>query len=30
LVLHYKEYRYLPTTCFGETPYFVDRFEVGE
>jgi hypothetical protein len=30
LVLHYKEYRYLPTNCFGETAYFVDRFEVTE
>ena len=30
LVLHYKEYRYLPTTCFGETAYFVDRVEVAE
>src|SRR5512141_78153 len=30
LVLHYKEYRYLPTTCFGETPYFVDHVEVQE
>ena len=30
LVLHYKEYRYLPTTCFGETPYFVDRVEITE
>ncbi len=30
LVLHYKEYRYLPTTCFGETPYFVDRVEVQD
>jgi hypothetical protein len=30
LVLHYKEYRYLPTTCFGETTYFVDRIEVAE
>lgn len=30
LVLHYKEYRYLPTTCFGETAYFVDRVEVQE
>jgi hypothetical protein len=30
LVLHYKEYRYLPTSCFGETPYFVDRVEVQE
>lgn len=24
VVLHYRELRYLPTTCFGETPYFVD------
>mgnify|MGYP001236365341 CR=1 FL=1 len=30
LVLHYKEYRYLPTTCFGETAYFVDHVEVQE
>lgn len=30
LVLHYKEYRYIPTTCFGETAYFVDRVEVSE
>ena len=30
LVLHYKEYRYLPTTCFGETAYYVDRFEVTD
>lgn len=30
LVLHYKEYRYLPTSCFGETAYFVDRVEVQE
>jgi len=30
LVLHYKEYRYIPTTCFGETAYFVDRVDVTE
>ena len=30
IILHYKEYRYLPTTCFGETDYFVDRVEVQE
>jgi hypothetical protein len=30
VVLHYKEYRYLPTACFGETPYFVDRVEAQE
>ncbi|MCC6141634.1 MAG: hypothetical protein IT389_13570 [Nitrospira sp.] len=30
VILHYKEYRYLPTTCFGETDYFVDRVESQE
>ena len=30
VILHYKEFRYLPTTCFGETDYFVDRVEVQE
>lgn len=30
LVLHYKEYRYIPTSCFGDTAYFVDRVEVAE
>lgn len=30
VILHYKEYRYLPTTCFGETTYFVDRVEIQE
>jgi hypothetical protein len=30
LVFHYKEHRYLPTSCFGETAYFVDRVEVTE
>ena len=30
VVLHYKEFLYIPTTCFGETTYFVDRFEVTE
>src|SRR5690242_15516296 len=24
VVLHYREFRYLPSTCFGETSYFVD------
>ncbi|MCS6295213.1 MAG: hypothetical protein H8K09_03150 [Nitrospira sp.] len=28
VVLHYKELRYLPTTCFGETTYFVDRADI--
>jgi len=26
--LHYTEHRGLPTTCFGETDYFVERVEV--
>jgi hypothetical protein len=26
--LHYTEHPGLPTNCFGETDYFVDRFEV--
>ncbi len=30
LVLHYKEYRYIPTTCFGDTTYYVDRVDVTE
>jgi len=30
VILHYKEFRYLPTTCFGDTAYFVDRVEVQE
>ena len=30
VVLHYKEFRYLPTTCFGDTTYFVDHFEIQE
>jgi hypothetical protein len=30
LVLHYKEFRYLPTTCFGDTAYFVDRVDITE
>jgi hypothetical protein len=25
VVLRYREFRYLPSTCFGETPYFVDN-----
>jgi len=25
---HYTEHRGLPTNCFGETTYFIDRFEV--
>jgi hypothetical protein len=26
--LHYSEHPVLPTNCFGETDYFVDRFEI--
>ena len=26
--IHYEEHRGLPTTCFGETDYFADRFEI--
>jgi hypothetical protein len=26
--IHYQEHRGLPTTCFGETDYFADRFEI--
>jgi hypothetical protein len=26
--IHYTEHPGLPTTCFGETAYFADRFEV--
>ena len=29
IVLHYKEYRGLPTDCFGSTDYFVDRVEAA-
>jgi hypothetical protein len=28
VVLHYSEYRGIPTTCFGHTPYFVDSVAV--
>ena len=30
VVLHYRELRYLPTTCFGETSYFVDSVKPTE
>ncbi len=26
--IHYTEHRGLPTTCFGDTDYFADRFEI--
>ena len=28
--IHYQEHRGLPTTCFGETDYFADRFEITD
>ena len=28
VVLHYRELRYVPTTCFGETNYFVDGADI--
>lgn len=30
VVLHYRELRYLPSTCFGDTPYFVDNVKAAE
>lgn len=30
VVLHYRELRYLPTTCFGDTPYFVDGVRAAD
>ncbi len=30
VTLHYKEHRGVPTSCFGETPYFVDGVRVVE
>jgi len=30
VVVHYAEHRGLPTTCFGDTPYFVDAVEVAK
>jgi hypothetical protein len=30
VVLRYREFRYLPSTCFGETPYFVDNVKAAE
>ena len=25
VVLHYQQHKFIPSTCFGETEYFVDR-----
>lgn len=30
VVLHYREFRHLPSTCFGETPHFVDSVKAAE
>jgi hypothetical protein len=30
VILHYHEYRYLPTACFGDTDYVVDRVEIQD
>jgi len=30
VVLRYREFRYLPSTCFGETPYFVDNVKAAD
>ena len=30
VVLHYTEHRGIPTTCFGETPYFVSGLRLVE
>jgi hypothetical protein len=30
VILHYREFRYLPSTCFGETPYFVDSVKMAD
>jgi hypothetical protein len=29
VILHYREHRGIPTTCFGETSYFVDSVRIG-
>ena len=29
VVLHYAEHRGVPTSCFGDTPYFVDKVTVS-
>ena len=28
VVLHYAEHRGIPTTCFGNSPYYVDSVSV--
>jgi hypothetical protein len=28
--LHYKQHKWIPSSCFGETEYFVDSMQVTE
>jgi len=30
MALHYEQHRWIPTSCFGETEYFVDEVRVME
>jgi lysophospholipid acyltransferase (LPLAT)-like uncharacterized protein len=30
MALHYQQHRWVPTSCFGETEYFVDDLRVTE
>ena len=30
VALHYEEHKGIPTSCFGETPFFVTSFRVEQ
>lgn len=30
VVLHYQQYKFIPSTCFGDTEYFIDHVRVVE
>lgn len=30
IVLHYRQHKFIPTTCFGETEYFVSQVRAAE
>ncbi|MGA2861100.1 MAG: hypothetical protein ACLQFF_14625 [Steroidobacteraceae bacterium] len=30
VALHYKQHKWIPSSCFGETEYFVDSMQVTE
>jgi hypothetical protein len=30
VALHYKQHKWIPSSCFGETEYFVDSMQVAE